>query len=254
MCLAVVALGAHPHYRLVIAANRDEYHARAADPATWWTADGTRMLAGRDRTAGGTWLGITPDARWALVTNFREPGGNDAARPSRGALVGRILRGGQSLDEALGGVLADGARYNGFNLLCGDVNQGRWASNRAPRAVALAPGLHALSNAGLDTPWPKVVRVKRAMSAWAGRGTLAIEPLQDALADRTLADEHELPSTGVTRERERMLSAPFIVSDTYGTRCSTVVTVAHDGTARFVEVAFDAQGNARGRVDERFAL
>ena len=155
MCLAVVALGAHPHYRLVIAANRDEYHARAADPATWWTADGTRMLAGRDRTAGGTWLGITPDARWALVTNFREPGGNDAARPSRGALVGRILRGGQSLDEALVGVLADGARYNGFNLLCGDVNQGRWASNRAPRAVALAPGLHALSNAGLDPPWPK---------------------------------------------------------------------------------------------------
>ena len=171
----------------------------------------------------------------------------DSGVPSRGALVGRILRGGQSLDEALVGVLADGARYNGFNLLCGDVNQGRWASNRAPRAVALAPGLHALSNAGLDTPWPK-------MSAWAGRGTLAIEPLQDALADRTLADEHELPSTGVTRERERMLSAPFIVSDTYGTRCSTVVTVAHDGTARFVEVAFDAQGNARGRVDKRFAI
>ena len=254
MCLAVVALDAHPRYRLVIAANRDEFHARAASPANWWPDDGMRILAGRDLAAGGTWLGITPRGRWALVTNVRDPSRNDPSKPSRGALVGRLLRDARPARIALDDLLTDGARYNGFNLLGGDPGNAHWASNRADRAHSLAPGLHGLSNAGLDTPWPKVVRVKGALAAWTAEGTAAIEPLFDALADRTLADDDALPSTGVSRERERMLSAPFIVSDTYGTRCSTVVTVDRDGAARFFERTFDARGDARGDVDERFRL
>jgi len=254
VCLAVVALDAHPRYRLVIAANRDEFHARAATPAAWWPGEAPRILAGRDLAAGGTWLGVTPRGRWALVTNVREPSGNDPSAPSRGALVGRLLRDARPARVALDDLLADGARYNGFNLLCGDVCDAHWASNRAERARSLAPGLHGLSNAGLDTPWPKVVRIKQALAGWAAEGTAAIEPLFDALADRTLADDDVLPSTGVSRERERLLSAPFIVSDSYGTRCSTVVTVDRDGVARFLERTFDARGDARGDVDERFRL
>ncbi len=250
MCLVAVALDAHPRYSLAIAANRDEYHAREARPAHWWDEG---WLAGRDLSAGGTWFGVRPDGRWALVTNVREPGHKDASAASRGGLVTGALSA-PSLDAFVSRLDADRTRYNGYNLLAGNAGEARWASNRAHAARAIDPGVSALSNAALGTPWPKVRRLSAALSDWANRGVDGVDGLFEALADRERAPDESLPSTGVTLEWERMLSAPFIVSERYGTRCSTVLVVARDGEARFVERSFDAGGRPTGIVDERFAI
>jgi len=250
MCLVAVALDAHPRYALAIAANRDEFHAREARAAHWWDEG---WLAGRDLSAGGTWFGVRPDGRWALVTNVREPGRKDASAASRGGLVTGALAA-PSLDAFVSRLDVDGARYNGYNLLAGNAGEARWASNRAAAARAIGPGVSALSNAALGTPWPKVRRLSDALVDWAGRGDEGVDGLFDALADRERAPDDALPSTGVTLEWERMLSAPFIVSERYGTRCSTVFVVARDGAARFVERSFDAGGRPTGVVDERFGI
>jgi uncharacterized protein with NRDE domain len=254
MCLAVVALTAHPRHALVVAANRDEFHARDAAPAYWWDEG---WLAGRDLTAGGTWLGVTRTGRWALLTNIREPGRHDPRAPSRGTLVTRFLAAAGSPREDVGSITASGARHNGFNLLAGIGGDAYWGSNRAPRMEPLVSGIHGLSNHQLDTPWPKVVRTKAAIAAWcaADSGTDSdLEPLFGILADRHLAADADLPATGIPIERERLLSAPFIVSDDYGTRCSTVLTITADGAARLVERTFDRAGRATGDVDFRFQV
>lgn len=255
MCLAVVALGAHPRYAVVIAANRDEFHARPAAPAHWWNEG---WLAGRDLAGGGTWLGVTRAGRWALLTNVRDPARFEPQAPSRGALVTRVLADPGAAATAIPAVVAAGGRHNGFNLLGGDAGDAHWASNRNAGAHALAAGIHGLSNHLLDTPWPKVVRTKAAVAAWCGAegggDERDLEPLFAILADRTAAPDADLPDTGVGLERERLLSAPFIVSDAYGTRCSTVLTLAADGLARFVERSFDPAGRQTGEVDVRFTV
>ncbi|MFO1412861.1 MAG: NRDE family protein [Burkholderiales bacterium] len=255
MCLAIVALAAHPRFALVVAANRDEFHARAALPAAWGDAEPfAGILAGRDLSAGGTWLGVRRDGRWALVTNVREGGVRDGALASRGELVPRVLNAGTEAAQALAALAGDGGRYNGFNLLAGDARAGAWMSNRAPRHRALQAGVHGLSNAFLDTPWPKVVRTRERVAAWCARGDDDIDPLLAALADRTQAAEAELPDTGVPREWERALSSPFIVGAAYGTRCSTVLAIGRDGRARFVERRFAPDGSVAGEVAEAFAV
>lgn len=254
MCLAILALGAHPRYRVVIAANRDEFHARTALPAHWW-AEG--WLAGRDLAGGGTWLGLTRAGRWALLTNVRDPARFDPLAPSRGALVTRVLAEPAAAMTTVPAVVAAGRRHNGFNLLAGDAGDAHWGSNRVDGARALAPGIHGLSNHLLDTPWPKVVRSKAAVAAWCAAGAGGgrdLEPLFEILRDRRPAADAELPATGIPLDRERLLSAPFIVSEGYGTRCSTVLAIGVDGAARFVERSFDPAGRETGEVDFRFAL
>jgi uncharacterized protein with NRDE domain len=139
-------------------------------------------------------------------------------------------------------------------LLGGTPRSAVWRSNRARDAVDLDAGVHGLSNALLDTPWPKVERTRARVALWAREGQHDVEPLFAALADRSLAPDDQLPDTGVTPEWERLLSAPFIVGERYGTRCSTVLTVDRDGEARFIERSFDATGATIGEVEHRFAL
>jgi uncharacterized protein with NRDE domain len=251
MCLAVVALRAHPDFALVVAANRDEFHARSAAPASWWDAD---VLAGRDLEAGGTWLGVNRRGRWAFVTNVREPARHDPAAPSRGALVPRLLADLREPQAALAAVGSEGARYNGYNLIAGVRDRAAWASNRAVAPRVVPDGITGVSNALLDTPWPKLERSKAAVAAWAAAGERDLDPLFAALADRSLAPDAQLPATGLPLDRERMLSAAFIVSPRYGTRCSTILAITHDGAARFVERSFDPEGRALGQREFRFAL
>jgi uncharacterized protein with NRDE domain len=245
MCLAVIALDAHPRYALVVAANRDEYHARPAAAAAWWDAT---LLAGRDLEAGGTWLGVTRAGRFALLTNVREPHRIDRRAPSRGTLVPAVLADPSPMSLALATAREHGAHHNGFNLVAGSADSAAWTSNRAERVVELAPGVHGLSNALLDAPWPKVVRTEAAVSAWLAATHDDPEPLFDALADRATAPDAELPSTGVPLEWERRLSAPFIVAEGYGTRSSTVVTIDRAGHATFIERSFDPSGRRCGEV------
>jgi len=250
MCLVAVALDAHPRYALAIAANRDEFHDRAAEPAHWWREG---WLAGRDVEAGGTWFGVRRDGRYALVTNVREPGKRDALASSRGGIVTDALSA-DALDGFAERLAKHGQRYNGYNLIAGDPRGAVWQSNRADATRALARGVTGLSNAALGTPWPKVERLTSAMTAWASRGDDSLDPLFDALADREGVADSALPSTGVPLDWERLLSAPFIVSERYGTRCSTVLVVGRDGEARLVERTFDASGATTGTVDTRFPL
>ncbi len=251
MCLALVALDAHPRLWLVIAANRDEFHARLAAPAHWWP-DGT--LAGVDLEAGGTWFGVTRPGRWALVTNYREGIPRDPRAPSRGGLVTRALAEHTAPLACAAQIAIDGTRYHGYNLLLGQVATAAYSSNRASGALALGPGIHGLSNHLLDTPWPKVVRARQRLAACLAPDVVDIEALFALLADRTQAEPAALPATGIAPEWERLLSSAFIVDARYGTRCSTVLMVARDGTARFVERNFDAEGRLTAEAAHSFAL
>jgi len=253
MCLAIVALDAHPRFALVVAANRDEHHARPAAPARWWDEG---WLGGRDLQAGGTWLGVTRAGRFAFVTNVREPGRRDVAAPSRGMLVTRALDARMPAQVAVERALDGGAAFNGFNLIAGDAGTVCWGSNRVAVTVTLGPGVHGLSNAALDTAWPKVTRSRTAVRRWCEAGSDDAEALLAILGDRTLADDSELPQTGLPREWERLLSAPFIVSAErgYGTRCSTLMCIDRAGGARFIERSFDPDGCATGTVDLRFEV
>jgi len=235
MCLILLAWRNHPRYRLVVAANRDEFYARPTAPAGWW-ADAPRVLAGRDLREGGTWMGVTKDGRFAAVTNVREPAAYQVGAPSRGHLVGNFL---VSRAPALGyaaGLMPLAQRFNGFNLLLCDGGALVWLSNRASGARTLPPGVFGVSNAVLDTPWPKVVMGKDDLRrALAGPDDEVEARLFASLARRDPAPEGDLPRTGVGDERERALSSAFIATPEYGTRCSTVLLIGNDGEVSLTE-------------------
>jgi uncharacterized protein with NRDE domain len=245
VCLIVFAWRAHPDFPLVLGANRDEFLDRPTRHAAFW-AERPDLLAGRDLEKGGTWLGITRSGRIAAVTNYRQGTAAKSDRRSRGWLVAAYLAGDRTPGEYLAGLTAERDAYDGFSLLAGDGHELFGYSNRGGDPQPLSSGIHGLSNALLDTPWPKVERAKAALTALLDR---PLEPLVEGvlalLADRTHPQDGELPSTGVGLEWERCLSPIFITSPTYGTRCSTVVVVDRDGEARFVERTFDHEtGNA----------
>lgn len=265
MCLAAFALNAHPRFPLVIAANRDEFFARSAAPMAWW-ADRPDILAGRDLSAGGTWFGLTRTGRLALLTNVREPGRQDAQAPSRGDLVVDWLSSGV---DALAFADALEPGYNGFNLITDDVarNTWHWLSNRAPTPVAIEAGIHALSNAALDTPWPKAQGIKLALAdaladaGNAGNAEQLAARLIDALADATPAPDAALPDTGIGVARERLLSPRFVhMPDPanpgvaiYGTRCATVLIRDRSGATQIIERSITAEGRWLAPVTHRLA-
>jgi uncharacterized protein with NRDE domain len=209
---------------LVAAANRDEFYERPSAPANWWK-DHPDVYAGRDLQGGGTWIGVTRAGKFAAITNVRAPSERRPDAPTRGQLVSDYLAGDMSPEEYVEGIAVGAAQYNGFNLLVGDANRLIWYSNRAddPRnGKPLDPGIYGLSNAALDTPWPKVVRTKAQFASLLCQGAPK-EAYFDMLSDATPASECRLPDTGVGREWERILSPVFIESPNYGTRSSTVV-------------------------------
>jgi uncharacterized protein with NRDE domain len=192
-----------------------------------------------------------------VITNVREPGQHDPTAPSRGALVVRHLGHPQDSGAAMREIVLAGEHHNGFNLLGGESGVAHWGSNRGPAARALDAGIYGLSNRLLDTPWPKVVRIKAAFAEWckqAGSEDARTAQMFEMLYDRTEAPDAELPATGIGIERERLLSAPFIVSPNYGTRCSTVLTIGYDGSVHFTERTFDPEGWTTGSAEFRFAL
>ena len=244
MCLIGIAWQAHPRFSLIVAANRDEFYARATRDAHWWVSGD--VLAGRDLAGGGTWLGVTRDGRFAALTNFREPLTADPSdtRPTRGALVTDCLA-----DEH--GLLpptshARVADYAGFNLLSGKINGDdarlQFITNRGHDRDVLAPGVYGMSNGELDAPWPKVHALRDAMTQLIEDDAMEADTLLDVLGQRQTAADAALPDTGVGLELERRLSASFIQSPGYGTRCSSLLAVDYDGEATFIERSFDEQG------------
>jgi len=241
MCLIVLAWQVHPDYPLAVAANRDEFYARPSAAAGPWPED-PRVLGGRDLEAGGSWLGLRTDGRFAAVTNVREPGAPRGPR-SRGELVRDFLLGERAPVEAAAAV--DGAAYSGFNLLLADRRELWYRSNRDGAARRLEPGLYGLSNLRLDTPWPKLVAARTRFGAALPR-LPGFEPAFAILADPGLVPDPDLPATGLALDWERRLSAIFVQSETYGTRASTVLTRHRDGGIRLEERRFGPRGQPLG--------
>jgi uncharacterized protein with NRDE domain len=253
MCLIALAWRAHPAYRLIVAANRDEYFGRPSAPADFWD-DHRGVLAGRDLEAGGTWLGITLGGRFAALTNYRNPAERRTGVPSRGALVSGFLTGKAGPSEYLKQVQKAAASYNGFSLLVGDADSLWFLSNRGGGLLRVKPGVHGLSNHLLDTPWPKVERARAKFARLLERPFEAAAAF-DLLADTERAPSAELPSTGVSIEMEERLSAiRILAAGGYGTRCSTALCFANDGRVEFHERSYREDGGAGSTVSYRVTL
>jgi uncharacterized protein with NRDE domain len=278
MCLLVLAWRCSARYRLVVAANRDEYHERAAAPLAKWPPP-VELLGGRDLRAQGTWLGIDRERRFGVVTNFRELQRTRAGAPSRGDLIPSYLGAAHDAAAFFAALAGRAQQYSGFNLLLADEHSLWYGSNRAtPFARELPPAVYGLSNELLDTPWPKLQRVRAGFEAWlrapqpAGTAGLfalladrtpAAPPRKsapEATGARTASDSTRafagtphagaLPvhESGLPREWQRALSAPFVLHPKYGTRCSTVLLLAPDGALDLIERRFDAHGAASGET------
>ena len=247
MCLLVAAVDVHPDYRLVLAGHRDEFHARPASALAWWD-EAPGILAGRDLAAGGTWLGADRRGRVSVVTNFRSPGSLRPEAPSRGLLVPRFLASDLPAAEFMTRLAGEAAAYSGFNLLAWDGATLAYCGGPDAGARTLPPGVYGLSNARLDTPWSKLTRVRERVSRLLEAGPLHAEPLFRTLDDRQVAPDDQLPETGLDIELERLLSAPLIVSEEYGTRCTTVVLIGRDGTMQVVERRLAPDGSTVGRT------
>lgn len=249
MCLIAFAWEAHPQFRLILAANRDELHGRLSQPMHWW-ADRPQVLAGRDLQAGGTWLAVSRSGRIATVTNYREGQQKRAGLESRGNLVSAFVDGRGSPGDFVAGI--DGGRYAGFNLLAGDESGLWYVSNRGDGPAKLPAGVYGLSNAALDTPWSKLVRTRDALSGLIDANDVNETKLLRLLADRKTAPAVEIEQGDLPFDLARAVTAPFIVSRDYGTRCTTVLTWARGGAVSIVERRFDAAGEKTGESAFRF--
>ena len=235
MCLLLLALKSHPVYKLVIAANRDEFYDRPTAPASFWD-DRPDLLAGRDLRAGGTWFGINRKGRVAAITNYRDPASIKSNAPSRGELVSDFLTGDEKPEEYLVGLDLKAGAYNGFNLIVGVKDQICWYSNCGNGTRSLIPGIYGVSNHLLDTPWPKVSRGKASLENILSNNPITSpEVLFDMLLDRSIPDDDNLPDTGVGLEWERLLSSIFISSPNYGTRSSAILLIDRNNHVTFME-------------------
>lgn len=237
MCLILFAYDCHPRYRLVVAANRDEFYNRPTLPADFW-ADNPDILAGKDLREGGTWMGITAAGRFAALTNYRDPSSYKPQAPSRGHLVHKYLDNDFGPEYYLDRLPDGGAAYNGFNLLLGNYDFLYYYSNRERLIRKVDRGVHGLSNSLLDVPWPKVTRGTRVLAELLQNEDIEARDLFAMMADQEQPDDSDLPETGVGLEMERMLAPIFVTSENYGTKLSTVILVDRDHNVRFWERSY----------------
>lgn len=254
MCLILFSTAHHPGYPLIIAANRDESYDRPSAPLAFWP-HAPHVAGGRDLQAGGTWLALSRSGRWAALTNYRQPGSRRSDAPSRGMLVADYLLGDTNAVTYLQQVQARAHDYNGFNLLVGDRTAVHYLSNREGQSRPVPAGVHGLSNHLLNTPWPKVALGKMYLEQLPlGSPDAIVDALLLRLRDTEPAADTDLPDTGVGRDREKLLSPPFIAADRYGTRASTVVVVDATGTVTMVEQRFGPFAAPLGASRLQFAL
>ena len=249
MCLLVFALRKHPRLPLIVAGNRDEFHARPTQAAHWWP-DNRSIVGGRDLQAGGSWLAMHRDGRLAAVTNYRDAHREQAGLRSRGHLITDFLAGDVGVVEYLASIEADA--YAGFNLLVADDRSAGYLSNRGGGMRELPPGIYGLSNATLDEPWTKVTRTKSRLAGLIDGDDVNETTLMRMLGDREKASADEVQTNGLAFSMAHALTAPFIVHPEYGTRCSTVLTIDDAGHASFLERSFDPDGRPSGDARYRF--
>jgi len=233
MCLLLIANKVHPEFKLIIAANRDEFYNRQASPADFWK-ECPDILAGKDLQAKGTWLGITKKGRFSALTNYRDLKNINQDAPTRGKLTIDFLKGNYSPLEYYNNIKKDAGSFNGYNLITGTIEDLYYFSNISNEFLELGIGIFGLSNSLLDTPWPKVNQIKKVFGEIISKSG-SRNLLLDALADNSFFEDETLPDTGIGIELERALSPIFVKTPIYGTRCSTVIMVSYDDNVAFVE-------------------
>ncbi len=254
MCLILFAWQTHPRYPLVVAANRDEFHNRPAAAADYWK-ESPQLLAGRDLQAGGTWLGITRQGRFAAITNYREPQSNEPLlEKSRGHLIRDYLLHTETPAAHAKKLQEHGDHYRGFNALLGNPDTLVYVSNRCETAIELKAGSHGLSNHLLDTDWPKVHLGRSRLDELLEEDKVDPEALFKLLADQDVVSGSEPPGFELSLAPELITRMTFIVSPEYGTRSSTVLLVDRDGGVTFIERQFDAAGIASGTRSHEFRI
>lgn len=245
MCLIFLSLKQHPTYKLIVAANRDEFYNRQTAAADFWK-DYPNIVGGRDlevmpdgRQANGTWMGMTKSGKISMLTNYRDPKKINPDAPSRGHLVSDYLELNIAPDDYLKQIESKAATYNGFNLLVGSTDEFYYLSNYKNGIDKVTNGLHGLSNHLLETPWPKVKRGKQKLELLLKSESVTSQKLFEFLHDGVRATDDQLPETGIGLERERELSSMFIKSPGYGSRCSTVILVDQENRVEFSERLYD---------------
>ncbi|MBS1681092.1 MAG: NRDE family protein [Bacteroidetes bacterium] len=244
MCLIFLSLHHHPRYKLIVAANRDEFYTRKTEAAKFWE-DHPHILGGRDLEARkpdgtcGTWMAMNTNGRMAMITNYRDLKNLQTNAPSRGHLVTDFLVTDRHPEVYLKSIEPKAKEYNGFNLIVGTADELYYLSNYREGVSKIENGLHGLSNALLDTPWPKVEAGKKKMDTLFSETKIDSEKILDSLYDEHKTADDQLPDTGVGLERERMLSSMFIKSPNYGSRCSTFVAVDQNNDVEFVERVYN---------------
>lgn len=241
MCLIGLHLNDHPTYKLIIAANRDEAFSRPTAQATFWN-DHPNILAGRDLMQHGTWLGITKTGRFAALTNYRKLEDHDSEKASRGEIVSNFLIGTDHGEHYLQLLKNEHDKYNGFNTIVGTIDELYYYGNYHSDIIKLEDGTHGLSNHLLNTPWPKVTQIKSLLNEYAIQNKqLNPNNLFNILNQTDIAQDKDLPETGIGLTLERQLSPIFIEIENYGTRCSTVILVTHDNKVDFYEKTYNSE-------------
>lgn len=241
MCTILFAFKQHPKYKLIVAANRDEFYERPTAKAHYWN-DYPNILAGRDLEKMGTWMGVATSGRFSALTNYRDPKESVVGKLSRGMLVADMLKDTQHPKHYLETVKKNNHLYPGFNLLVGDMNELYYYSNIANHIEMIDPGIHGVSNHLLNTNWPKVTMGKQQLQKIIQQNeSQMVEQLFTLLQNKDTYPDELLPSTGVSLEWERTLSSLFIESPSYGTRSSTIILISKT-EIQFVERVYAKAG------------
>lgn len=253
MCILFFALDQHPQYPVIICANRDEFHQRPTKAMHHWSA--AKILAGKDLTAGGTWLGLTANGRFSALTNFRQAEQFSKDKKSRGDLVIQALaKSDQNMTRLLYQTASD---YNGFNLVYGQLNNLYYFDSVNNKNSKLPSGVHSLCNGTLDDIWPKMALGQERLTALinnASRNNMPIdnEQLFDLMQNAQQANSEQLPNTGISKQWEQFLSSIFIVSPEYGTRTTTIITQDTNGIIKIEDRSYNAAGQCN--LQQQFVL
>lgn len=252
MCILFIAIKQHPNYPLIIAANRDEFHARATQSSHWWE-NTPNLLAGKDLEAGGTWMGISKSGNFAALTNIRDPKRLKKNAPSRGNLVLNAIQ--RDANDMQLELERTSDAYNGYNLLYGHISALRVYNNFENQLKALGEGVYGLSNAALNSPWPKTTKGMQALARYCrSDNDIVHEKLFNILRDDVKAQDHELPQTGVPYDWEKQLSSTFIIMPNYGTRSSTLLLVDNQDRATWKERTFNSSADLVSETTFEFSL
>lgn len=250
MCLIVFAYKVSSEYPLILLANRDEFYDRPTQKAHYWGGEGqAEILAGKDLQAGGTWMGVGKNGKWAAVTNYRDMDNIKKNAPTRGDFVPQFIKSKASAEQYLLELKKEASKYNGFNLLVGDKNGIFHYSNISDAITEVQPGIHGLSNALLNTPWPKLNRAKEMLENLIQNNDFSKTTLFNLLNDHTKALDNQLPATGLPKEIEKELSSIFIATGNYGTRCSTLLFIDKNEEMKFVERRYNYKKSAEEEED-----